>query len=699
MTPAQRRNFQRLLSPRHIAFIGGRDAEVALREATRIGYRGEIWPVNPRREMLGGYRCHASVAELPEAPDATFLAVPAEGAVRVTAELAARGAGGIACYAAGFRESGGQEGARLEAALVQAAGDMALIGPNCYGFINYIERVALWPFAHGDCRAESGAAIVTQSGMLSSDITHSQRSLPLAYMISCGNQAALSLEDYTDFLIDLPEVRVIGLHIEGLIDVPRFAEVALRALRCGKPIVALKTGSSQIGARLTVSHTGSLSGDEALHDALFDRCGVTRVHSPATLLETLKLMVFAGVPSANRIAAFTCSGGGATMLADHAEHVGLALPPVPPEGEATLARLLPSVATVSNPLDYTTPIWGNPERTRPVFAAGLDATAAAAAVLVQDYPAPGLDESRPLYLADAMALLDAARAREVPAAIIATLPENIDARTRAEIIAAGGAPLQGLSEGLDALAAAVRWGAARARIMASPPDALVRARPVTGALQSLDEARSKTLLSDWGLPVPDARLCSGAEILRESRAYPYPVALKMMSPLLAHKSEAGAVATGIADRRALLAALEAMRAKVQAHCPEAVTDSFLVESMAPRPVVELVVGLRRDPRFGTALTLGAGGVLVELLRDTAALLLPTSPDAVRRALSGLRVAPLLAGYRGAPAADTSALVALLSKLAEGMMQDETIAEIEINPLFVGSEGCLIVDALVHRQGA
>jgi acyl-CoA synthetase (NDP forming) len=260
--------------------------------------------------------------------------------------------------------------------------------------INYLDGVALWPFAHGGACPGYGAAIITQSGMLSSDLTMSQRSVPFAFMVSAGNQSVVTLEDFVDILSGHPGVRAIGLHIEGIRDVARFSEAALRALGRSIPVVALKTGTSEIGAHLTISHTGSLSGTDDLYQALFDRLGIIRVTTPAHMLETLKFLCVAGVPGGNRIAGLTCSGGSAAMLADYAETIGLAFPP-PTRGTAErLAQCLPYTATVSNPLDYTTPIWGIPERTRPVFESMLRESYAAA-VLVQDYPLAGLDESKP----------------------------------------------------------------------------------------------------------------------------------------------------------------------------------------------------------------------------------------------------------------------------------------------------------------
>ncbi len=697
MTPERRANLSRLLSPRHIAFVGGRDCVIAIREAERRGFAGQIWPVNPQRPEMAGYRCFASVDDLPEAPDAVFLAVPAPAAVEVVARLGSRGAGGIVCYAAGFREAG-PEGSRLEQALVAASGEMAVIGPNCYGAINYLSNTALWPFAHGGVSSGFGAAIVTQSGMFSSDITMSQRGLPLTHMISCGNQAVLSLEDFADFLIDEPGVRALGLHIEGLRNVARFHEVALRAVEKNIPLVVLKTGSSSIGASLTVSHTGSLSGADDLYNALFERVGAIRVRTPSEFLETLKLLTITGVPEGSNVAGFTCSGGGATMLADHAETIGLCFPSFDPQAKAELATLLPPIASVSNPLDYTTPIWGDAEKTRPVFAAAMNHADAAVAVLVQDYPAAGLDESLPYYRADAGAFVSAARERKIPAAVVATLHENLGPATRDWLAAEGVAPMQGLAECLNAIRDAIWWSARRSEIAAARP-APLQVLSYTGALIARDEAEGKARLRSWGLPVPEGRLVSGAELPDAANHVGYPVVLKMMGERLAHKSEAGAVAVGIGNEAALVEALSRMRLSVAAHDPKAVTDQFLVEQMTPKPVAELFLSLRSDPDFGQVLTIGAGGVFVEILKDSVTLLLPAPVEAIADALGRLKIAPVLKGFRGAASADRDAIIRVIADLAERMAANPSIAEIEINPLFVAPapHGVTIVDVLIHDR--
>ncbi len=697
MTPQQRVNFARLLNPRHIAFVGGRDAAMAIREARRRGFAGQIWPVNPSRAEIEGIACYPALDALPGAPDAAYVAIPAMAAVDALAQLAAMGAGGAVCYSAGFKEAG-LDGAAAEAALKRAVGDMALIGPNCYGLINYVGNSALWSFEHGGASPGYGAAIITQSGMLSSDITMSQRSLPMAYMVSAGNQAVLGIEDYVEAFADDGAVRAIGLHIEGLQDLPKFERAALHALTRGTPIVALKTGTSAIGGALTISHTGSLSGARELYQALFARTGVISVTSPAQMLETLKYLCVVGAPKGPRVAGFTCSGGGATMLADHAETIGLDFPAIAPGAVQGLKALLPSIATVSNPLDYTTPIWGQFERTKPVFAALMQAVGADSALLVQDYPLPELDGSKVYYQNDAAAFAEAAMEQGLPAAICATLPENLDVQTREFLIAKGVAPMQGLHEALNAIAAAADWTAARDRILANPCPPL-RVRDTDGSPVMLTEDAGKAWVKVAGLPVPEGRTVAGAGAASAADTIGYPIVLKMMGNRLAHKTEMGAVMVGLDSPDAMTRAVQTMQDRVAACDPAAVTNRFLVEAMSPRPLAELLVGIRRDPQFGYALTLASGGVLVELVGDSRTLLLPCTQGDIETALASLKVARLLAGYRGADAADIGRIAALLHGFCGNMLAGtDSFEEVEINPLFIYPAAVVAVDVLLHRTG-
>lgn len=693
MTPKRHHNLNRLLRPRHIAFVGGRDAGIAVREARRRGFQGQMWAVNPKRDSIDGVPCVPSIGHLPEAPDAVYLAIPAPGVVDALRELADMGAGGVVCFSAGFKETGDQA---AEKALIDATGDMALIGPNCYGLINYIDNSALWSFEHGGWSPGYGAAIITQSGMFSSDITMSARSLPMAYMVSAGNQAVLGLEDFLDHFVQDTAVRAIGLHIEGLQDIPAFERAALTAIERGVPIVALKTGSSRIGATLTVSHTGSLSGSNELYGALFARTGVTSVASPAQFLETLKFFCVAGAPSSHRVAGFTCSGGGATMLADHAEKIGLSFPKVADAQAEKLAALLPEIATVSNPLDYTTPIWGQPEKTYPVFVKAMDAMEASSTVLVQDYPAEGLDGSKIYYENDASAFGRAAQERNLPAAICATLPENLDRATRRSLIEQGIAPMQGIHETLNAIKHAASWAQAKARIAQRKSQPLL-AHHVSSDQTMLTEDQGKAWLEAHGVTVPKGQTASAKHALQSAAEIGFPVALKMMSAGLAHKTEAGAVALDLSSREEVSRAIADMIAAVSAYDAQALSDTFLIEAMSPPPLAELIVTLRSDPQFGPALVLGSGGILTELVGDAVTLLLPTTQEDIGDAIAQLRLNRLLQGFRGKPAANMARICQDIHALCAAFIdQRSTITEIEINPMFIYKDRTVAIDALLHK---
>ena len=692
MTPRRRENFRRLLKPRHIAFIGGRYAIIAINEARRRGFDGEMLAVNPTRTDLVGVECVASIEDLPVAPDAVYLAIPADNVVDALRSLSVIGAGGVVCFSAGFKEAGNTQ---KEKDLVDATGDMALIGPNCYGIINYIDNSALWSFEHGGWSPGYGAAIITQSGMFSSDITMSQRSLPLAYMVSAGNQAVLGPEDFLEFFAEDPAVRAIGLHLEGLQNIPKFESAALKALSKGKPVVVLKTGSSTIGSELTVSHTGSLSGSAELYEAFFQRVGIISVTNPSQFLETLKLLCIVGAPKGKRVAGFTCSGGGATMLADHAERIDLVFPVVDPKQENDLSALLPDIATVSNPLDYTTPIWGQAEMTYPVFAKAISAIEADTAVLLQDYPAAGLDSSKSFYRADAIAFAEATTEKGLPAIICATLPENMDLETRQLLISKGVAPMQGIHETLNAIQDSANWKEARSYILSEKPEHLSRAIP-SSEKRVLPESEGKDWFKRNSFNVPEGKIVSAQQLGKAANAVGYPVALKMISRRLAHKTEAGAVVLNLKDEDSLRLAASKMKSDVAAYDAKAVSDLFLVEAMSPNPLAELIINFRQDPQFGAALVLGSGGVLVELLADSATLLLPTRPVEIIRVLKSLRVGRLLEGFRGRPAADIEQVATEIYKLSVTYQKNmKTIAEIEINPLFVYQAEVSAIDVLIQ----
>jgi acyl-CoA synthetase (NDP forming) len=695
MSQTIRDNLKRMLAPRHVAFVGGRSMARALKRCAEGGYPGQMWLVNPQHESLEGVPCVRSVADLPCGPDAVFIATNRDLTLTCVAELAAIGTGGAICYASGFAETGA-EGLALQQQLLEAAGDMALLGPNCYGLLDYLHSCALWPVAHGGKAVEKGVAVLTQSGNFAYNLSMSDRSLPVAYMASVGNQAQLGVAELMDVLLDEPRVTAIGLHLEGLKNVPGFARAAHKALEKGVPIIALKTGVSQIGAELALSHTSSLSGSDALYDALFARLGVIRVSGPVSFVETLKAAACGNLPAGNSLIALACSGGDAGLIADYAERNELALPKLDAGQTGELAQVLPSYANLVNPLDFTTAIWGDGEALNRMLDSALR-TEADAAMLVLDYPAEFTGERKECDL-----LLDLyckALVRHGKTGFVTSaFPELLPAHARERLHEQGVAALQGVEDGLAAWGRIANYQRNRQALLALGESALVPLCPqaLQGEGRLLNEWDSKQALREFGLPTPNGVLSSPDRALQDANALGYPLVLKAVSAQLPHKTEAGAVALNLKDDAALSAALEKMRASIAAYAPGVAFDQLLLEPMAKPPLAELIVGIKRENDFGLALVMGAGGILVELLKDSRSLLLPTTDGAIRQALLSLRSAALLQGFRGREAADLDALVTAIRAVADYACENAAqLLELDVNPLLVGAQGTTAVDALIR----
>ncbi|QCY11737.1 acetate--CoA ligase family protein [Pseudomonas sp. MPC6] len=695
MSQQIRDNLKRLLAPRHLAFIGGRSMARALKRCAEGGYQGQMWLVNPQHDSLEGVPCVRSVADLPCGPDAVFIATNRELTLTCVAELAARGAGGAICYASGFAETGAQ-GQALQDQLLKAAGDMALLGPNCYGLLDYLHSSALWPVAHGGKTVEKGVAVLTQSGNFAYNLSMSDRSLPVAYMASVGNQAQLGIAELMDVLLDEPRVTAIGLHLEGLKNVPGFARAAHKALEKGIPIIALKTGVSQIGAELALSHTSSLAGSDVLYDSLFERLGVIRVSGPVSFVETLKAAACGNLPAGNSLIALACSGGDAGLIADYAERNDLSLPKLDESQRIELDQVLPSYANLVNPLDFTTAIWGDREALDKMLDSALR-TAADAAVLVLDYPSEATGERKECDLL--LELYCAALSRHGKTGFVTSaFPELLPASARERLHARGVAALQGVEDGLAAWGRIAGYQRKRLALLALGESALVPLCPqaLEGEGQLLDEWQSKQALRAFGLPTPQGVLSTPDEALHAANSLGYPLVLKAVSAELPHKTEAGAVALNLRDPQALSDALEQMRARIADYAPGVAFDQVLLERMATPPLAELIVGIKRETGFGLALVIGAGGILVELLKDSRSLLLPTTDGAIRQALSSLRSAALLQGFRGREAADLEALVAAIRAVADYACENAgQLLELDVNPLLVGAQGTTAVDALIR----
>ena len=678
---------KRLFSPESIAVFGGTAASEVIRQCRALGFSGDLWPVHPRRREIHGLRCYADVAELPRAPDACFIAVPASATLDVVRALAARGAAGAICFASGFAEAG-STGISLQQDLVQAAGDMPLIGPNCYGMLNYLDGVALWPDQHGGERVERGVAIITQSGNIGLNITMQRRHLPLAYLITVGNNAGQNLNAIVDALLDDPRVSAIGMHIEGLDDVPAFSRVALRALQRKVPMIVLKAGSSALGAATAMTHTSSLAGSDDLYNALFARFGIARVFDVSALLETCKFLHVHGSIPGKRIVSASCSGGEASLVADLAQRHGLEMPALPAEARAGLEHALGERVTVANPLDYHTYIWGDAAASeacfRSVMACEFDAH-----ILVLDMPRTDRCDPASWHLT-LQAFVAARRARGGVACVLSSLPEGMPDTVAAALLTAGVSPMQGTADCMAAIAAAAQIGAAQMHIDSTLALLTVVAKS-TSDITMMDEVSSKKTLAAFGLTIPNARICSDVDAPGAAKKLGFPVVAKVISNTIAHKSEAGAVHINLRDIKELKAAIGSM-----AH----LGNQFLIEKMAQHAVAEIIVGIQHDAQFGMTLTLGSGGVLVELLQDSRTLLFPVTQSDVLSALTTLKCWPVLCGFRGKAAGDIAALVdSIMAIVRYAEANTVTLYGLDVNPVLVLPEGSgvVAVDALILQS--
>lgn len=672
------RDLNRLLRPASIAVIGGGAwCANVLRECLKIGFSGDLWPVHPRRSEMAGLPVVARVEDLPGVPDAVFIGVNRHVTVETVALLSQMGAGGAVCFASGFAEAEAElaDGPELQRALVAAAGDMPVLGPNCYGFLNALDGALLWPDQHGLVPVESGVAIVTQSSNIACNLSMQARGLPIAYIMTAGNQAQTDLAMMGRGLLADPRVTALGLHIEGISDLRGFEALAATARELGKPIVAVRIGASEQARAATVSHTASVAGSDAGGRALLARLGIAQARTLAEMLETLKLLHVGGPLVSNRIGSLSCSGGEASLMADLAVDTGLVFPPLEPGQRAALAEALGPKVALANPLDYHTYIWGDQPATTRCFSAMMQGDLAMGCAVL-DFPREDrCDASDWHKVVEAIADTQAETGKRM--CILASLPETLPEEVADRAVARGIVPFSGMGEAL----AALDLGAWLGQVREVPEPVLLPGDPV-GA-RTLTEAQAKAALAAHGVRVPGSGRAMGASEAAEIAAgLGFPVVLKGEG--VAHKTEAGAVVLNLADEGAVEAAASRMQAA-----------SFLVEEMVTGTVVELLVGVVRDPAHGFVLTLGAGGTLTEILRDTVSMLVPSTRDDIRGALKKLKISPLLAGYRGAAAANLEAVLdAVMAVQSFVEAEAARLEEIEINPLICTPSEAVAADALI-----
>ncbi len=681
-----KKNLSRVLRPRSIAIFGGGWSTAVLRQCRKMGFEGALWPVHPTRDTIDDIPCYRSVADLPGAPDVSFIGVNRDGTIDIVRELSARGGGGAVCFASGFNEV--SDGAERNRALLAAAGDMPILGPNCYGFINYLDGALLWPDQHGGKRVESGAAIVVQSSNIAINLTMQRRGLPIAYVLTAGNQAQTGLSELAEAALDDPRVTVLGLHIEGFDNIARLERVFAKAREMRKPVVAIKVGTSAAAQAMTLSHTASLAGADTLADAFFARCSVVRTRTLDEFVETLKLLHVLGPSPDKSLGSMSCSGGEASLVGDLASAAGLDLRPLASDEMEKLRATLPEMVTISNPLDYHTFTWGNGSSLTSTYRAMLDGNFGLT-ILVLDFPRRDrcVDNGCEISLE---AAIEAHKAGGGRFALVASLPENMTEPHAERLLASGIAPMMGLATALTAAANAAWIGEMWSRPQTSALTA--QAQVLESAATAMDEWTSKSILREIGLVTPQGGIASSVDdAVTLAEKLGYPVVLKGVGDKLLHKTEMAAVHLNLADAEAVRGA---------AHSLTHLECDFLVEKMVQDGVAELIVGIARDPQFGLYLTVGAGGVMVELWNDTRALLLPASRDDIRTAFLSLRSAPLLTGFRGRQEADIEAAVEAAWRISNyALTQAGTLEELDINPLIVTADNAVAVDALIHNRRA
>ena len=672
------RDLTRLLKPKSIAVIGGGAwCASIISAAKQIGFDGALHPVHPTGKQIAGHKSLRSLEEVPGPIDAAFIGVNRHATLDVVAQLRRLKAGGAICFASGFSEAAAEDAAAqdLQAALIEAAGEMPILGPNCYGFVNAFDGCAIWPDQHGCSRVQRGVAILTQSSNIAINLTMQNRGLPIGYMLTCGNQAQTAQTDIALQLLDDERVTAIGLHIEGFGNLRGWEALAQKARTKGVTLIALKSGVSQQAQAAAVSHTASLTGSDTGADAFLQRLGIRRARSLPVFLESLKLAHQFGPLSSNRIASISCSGGEAALAADTAQGTGLIFPPLNPRQAKDLSAALGPMVAMANPLDYHTYIWRDQAAMTQAWAAMAD-DEIAMTLLVSDYPRADLCDASD-WECVTQAAIEATRRTGRPFAVVASLAELLPEQTAKTLMDHGVGAIHGLDHGLEALDV-------MSRPMA-PPAEPVLLPGIDRDAELVDEQSAKLALAAHGLTIPPSVVVTDRSTAGQAAAdVGFPVALKTLG--LAHKTGANGLALGLTTR-----------AEVEVAAPRLADGPLLVERMVAGTLVEVLVGVTRDPAHGFVLTLGAGGTMTDVLRDRASLLIPATHAEVIARLKDLNIAPLLERFRGNPPVDLDALLAAIDAVQAYVLANaERVEEVEINPLICTQDNAIAADALIRK---
>lgn len=705
-----RDKMRRLIDPASIAIVGASETPGSfgqrILDNIRIGYEGKIFPINPKYGTLCGLKCYASLEALPEVPDCVIVIVPMAQVLPLVERAAAMGVGGMIVFSAGFAEVGDPEKVRLQyriASIAQESG-MRIVGPNCIGIVNLNSMVGMtfMPKFNEMRKVKGNIGLISQSGALGYCILQAmERGIGFSHYLSPGNSCDVDVCDMIDYLVEDDATQVIACMFEGIRDGGRLLEAAGRALQAGKPLLIYKMAHSEISQRTAFSHTGTIAGSAAAYDAAFARTGVVVIDSWEDMLETAVLFSKSGRPSAGGVGVMASSGGAAVMAADKAEETGLVLPPPAPETSARLARAVPDFGSTANPCDLTAESLKSMEMYGDCIRAFAGDPGFAAVVV------PMMSAYKPTTVERAEYLSRLADELDKPICLVwinewlnGPGSEVYDAAPRLSMFRSTSRCIKALKQWLD-------YHGRRDRLLqrlAGPQpasgadaDAALALLEQAGDARTLSESQSKRILAAYRVPSTREILADGPEAAaRAAREIGFPVALKIDSSDIPHKTEAGVVRLNVGDEAAVeRSAAELLR--IAAGLPgKPAVNGILVQQMAAKGV-EMMIGARQDAQFGPLVLCGFGGIDVELTRDVAVALAPVSREQAREMILSLRKAPLLTGFRNMPALAVDSLAEAVSRVSEmaAGLQD-AVAEIDVNPFILGAQGGIAVDALIVR---
>ena len=711
MTTPAAIDFSRLFGARSIAVIGASADEKTpsgqpLMHLRNLGYPGEVYPVNPRYEVIGAWRCYPSVSALPAVPDVALVAVAAERAPAVLEECGRKGIRFVIMITSGFAEMG-EAGVAAQARLLETARQhgISMIGPNCQGMINAADGFSLgFGAPYGLRYNKGGISMTSQSGAWGNAVMvlANQEGLGFRHYVSTGNEAQTTSLDVVDWYLDDPQTRLVVSYVEGFQDAHRLVGIGRKALELGKPYLLWKVGTSEAGARAAASHTANLGGEMALYRAAFEQSGIIEVTDVDDLADRAHALLTGRRPGGNRVAVISMSGGAGVLMADHCAAAGLELPTLSPLTLERLRAILPAFAGLNNPIDVT----GNVSAREGSFVEALELILADPLVDMLGICLASISGPAGNQIAIDVARVCAATTKPVLVAWCADVERT---REGYEALAAVGTPRYDTpvrcARGMDALWHFERARRDHERISAEPVLRLERPaqrQAMAGLQADLTEYQAKQVLADYGIPVTREALATTAEQAVDlAGQIGYPVVMKIVSPMIPHKTEAGGVKVGVRDAQAVRDAFAEIVANAGRHSPGAPIDGVLVQAMVSGGT-EVILGVTQDPLFGPAILFGLGGIFAEVMKDVCFRIAPITRSEAMAMIRSIKAFPILDGARGRPKADLEALADALVRLAALAVDlQDSIAEIDINPLIVlpAGQGVVAVDALFKPKRA